>query len=60
MVVKNVFKKNYTPINIKGLPVNPEEPILKRITKKPITPSEEEIKSNNRSHSAMMRVVEKS
>ena len=60
MIVKNVFKKNYTPINIKGLPVNPEEPILKRITKKPITPSEEEIKNNNRSHSAMMRVVEKS
>ena len=60
MIVKNVFKKNYTPVNIKGLPVNPEEPILKRITKKPITPSEEEIKNNNRSHSAMMRVVEKS
>ena len=60
MIVKNVFKKNYTPINIKGLPVNPEEPILKRITKKPITPSLDEIKNNNRSHSAMMRVVEKS
>ena len=60
MIVKNVFKKNYTPVNIKGLPVNPEEPILKRITKKPITPSDEELKNNNRSHSAMMRVVEKS
>ena len=60
MIVKNVFKKNYTPINIKGLPVNPEEPILKRITKKPITPSDEELKNNNRSHSAMMRVVQKS
>lgn len=59
MIVKNVFKKNYTPINIKGLPVNPEEPILKRITKKPITPSENELLNNNRSHSAMMRVVEK-
>lgn len=60
MIVKNVFKKYYTPINIKGLPVNPEEPILKRITKKPITPSDEELKNNNRSHSAMMRVVQKS
>ena len=60
MIVKSVFKKNYTPINIKGLPVNPEEPILKRITKKPITPSDEELKNNNRSHSAMMRVVQKS
>ena len=60
MIVKNVFKKNYTPINIKGLPVNPEEPILKRITKKPITPSDDELKNNNRSHSAMMRVVQKS
>lgn len=59
MIVKNIFKKNYTPINVKGLPVNPEEPILKRITKKPISPSDEELKNNNRSHSALMRVVEK-
>lgn len=59
MIVKNVFKKNYTPINIKGLPVNPEDPILIRITKKPILPSSEEIERNNRSHSAMMRVVQK-
>lgn len=58
-IVKDVFKKNYTPINIKGLPVNPEEPILKRITKKPILPSEEEITDNYRSHSAMLRVVQK-
>ena len=58
-IVKNVFKKNYTTINIKGLPVNPEDPILIRITKKPIVPSESELKDNNRAHSAMMRVVQK-
>lgn len=59
MIVKHVFKENYTPVNIKGLPVNPEDPILKRITKKPIEPSDEEILRNNRSHSAKMRVVQK-
>jgi 16S rRNA (cytosine1402-N4)-methyltransferase len=58
-IVKNVFKKNYTTVNIKGLPVNPEDPILIRITKKPIVPSDDELKDNNRAHSAMMRVVQK-
>ena len=58
-IVKNVFKKNYTTINIKGLPVNPEDPILIRITKKPIVPSDDELKDNNRAQSAMMRVVQK-
>ncbi len=58
-IVKNVFKEGYTTINIKGLPVNPEEPKLIRITKKPILPSDEELESNRRSHSAMLRVVQK-
>ncbi|MCB9498326.1 MAG: 16S rRNA (cytosine(1402)-N(4))-methyltransferase RsmH [Bacillales bacterium] len=58
-IVKDIFRKNYTPINIKGLPVMPEDPILKRITKKPILPSEEELERNRRSHSAMLRVVQK-
>ena len=58
-IVKNVFKEGYTQINIKGLPVNPEEPKLIRITKKPILPSNEEIENNRRSHSAMLRVVQK-
>ena len=58
-IVKNVFKEGYTQINIKGLPVNPEEPKLIRITKKPILPSDEEIENNRRSHSAMLRVVQK-
>ena len=58
-IVKNVFKEGYTQINIKGFPVNPEEPKLIRITKKPILPSDEEIENNRRSHSAMLRVVQK-
>ena len=58
-IVKNVFKEYYSSENIKGLPVNPEEPPLKRITKKPISPTDEEINNNFRSHSALMRVVEK-
>ncbi len=58
-IVKHIFKKNYTQENIKGLPVMAEDPILIRITKKPIVPTEAELTNNNRSHSAMMRVVEK-
>ena len=58
-IVKHIFKKNYTQENIKGLPIMAEDPILIRITKKPIVPSEAELTNNNRSHSAMMRVVEK-
>ena len=58
-IVKNIFKEGYKQVNIKGLPVNPEDPILIRVTKKPILPSEEEIKENRRSHSAMLRVVQK-
>ena len=34
-------------------------PRAKLITKKPIEPSEEEIKINNRAHSAKLRIVEK-
>ncbi len=58
-IVQKVFKKYYREENIKGLPVSLGEPLLKRITKKPIIPSDEEIERNNRSHSAKMRVVEK-
>ena len=44
----------------KNLPVMPNiTPDIKVITKKPILPSEEEILSNNRSHSAKLRVCEK-
>ena len=36
-----------------------KEPIVSLITKKPIVPSEEEVKLNSRSRSAKLRVVEK-
>lgn len=58
-IVKNVFKEGYTEITAKNLPIILKEATLKRITKKPILPTEEEIKENRRSHSAMLRVVEK-
>lgn len=61
-VVKDIFKK-YSEINemVKGLPVIPDEykPKIKIINKKPIAPSDEELKENTRSHSAKLRVVER-
>ena len=61
-IVKQTFKK-YSEINelYKGLPNIPKEyePKIKLITKKPILPSEEEIKENSRSKSAKLRVIEK-
>ena len=59
-VVKNFFRQgsfDETPDN-SLMPVVKEE-ILKVITKKPITASEEELKRNNRSRSAKLRVAEK-
>ena len=61
-IVKNIFKK-YSEIDevFKGMPNIPLEykPILKIINKKPIIPSEAEIKENSRSKSAKLRVVER-
>ncbi|MCP3742681.1 16S rRNA (cytosine(1402)-N(4))-methyltransferase RsmH [Rossellomorea sp. BNER] len=59
---KSIFKENSTgPELPPGLPIIPEgyEPILKQITRKPIVPSEEELKDNNRSRSAKLRIAEK-
>ncbi|MCL1630951.1 16S rRNA (cytosine(1402)-N(4))-methyltransferase RsmH [Sporolactobacillus sp. CPB3-1] len=44
-----------------GLPVIPDSfsPVLKKIGRKPIVPSDEEIKVNNRARSAKLRIVEK-
>jgi len=63
-IVKKIFKK-YSEVNnvFKGLP-NREIPLeyrslIKLINKKPITPSEEEIKINSRSRSAKLRIVER-
>lgn len=63
-LVKNIFKK-YSETNeiFKGLPDKeiPSEykPLIKLINKKPILPSEEEIKLNSRSKSAKLRVIER-
>lgn len=61
-ICKRKFKEASTlPPLPRGLPVIPEgkEPTLKLITKKPITPSEEELKRNHRAHSAKLRIAEK-
>ena len=59
-IVKQIFKKDSEVDElVKGLPVIPEEyqPKLKLINKKPILPSEEELKENSRSRSAKLRIV---
>ena len=45
----------------KGLPEIPKEyqPLIKIINKKPIVPSEKEIKENSRSKSAKLRIIER-
>lgn len=61
-IVKHVFKEN-SEVNelVKGLPIIPEEykPKIKLINKKPILPSEEEIKANSRSKSSKLRIIER-
>lgn len=59
-LVKNFFRQG----SFDEAPDNPflpdvKEKVLKLITKKPITASEEELKQNNRSRSAKLRVAEK-
>lgn len=61
-IVKNIFKQ-YSEVDeiFKGMPYIPEEyrPLIKIINRKPILPSEDEIKNNSRSKSAKLRVVER-
>lgn len=61
-ITKNVFKK-YASVDemVQGLPEIPKEyqPEIKLITRKPILPSEEELKENSRSKSAKLRVIER-
>lgn len=61
-IVKQIFKEK-SSINelVKGLPNIPEEylPETKLITKKPLVPSEQELKENSRSKSAKLRVIER-
>ena len=61
-IVKNVFKELSSDSELaKGLPIVPDEYKAKGklITKKPILPSDEELKENNRSRSAKLRILEK-
>lgn len=61
-IVKNLFKTLSSDNEIsRHLPVVPEnmKAVAKLITKKPITPSDEELSINNRSRSAKLRIIEK-
>ncbi|RMC39849.1 MULTISPECIES: 16S rRNA (cytosine(1402)-N(4))-methyltransferase RsmH [unclassified Lactobacillus] len=60
-IVKNIFKK-YSEVEVpRGMPMIPDsiKPILRLVNRKPITASSEELKNNNRSHSAKLRIAEK-
>ncbi len=61
-IVKHIFKKQ-SEVNelVKGLPEIPNEykPKIKLINKKPIIPSDYEIKENSRSKSAKLRIIER-
>ena len=61
-IVKQIFKK-YSETNeiFKGMPDIPDmyKPKIKLINKKPILPSEEELKINSRSKSAKLRIIER-
>ena len=61
-ITKQIFKKESEVDDIvKGLPIIPLEyqPKIKLINKKPILPSDTEIKENSRSKSAKLRVIER-
>ena len=61
-IVKQVFGKMESPCECPpDFPVCTcgKKPIVKRITKKPIVPTQEEISENPRARSAKLRVVEK-
>ena len=59
-ICKNVFKERSTIDIPDGVPmIITEEAPFELITRKPMLPSENEIKENNRAHSAKMRVIRK-
>ncbi len=60
-IVKNIFRDASKPVRDSADPMNRiiREPIVKLITKKPIVPTEKNIKENPRARSAKLRVVEK-
>jgi 16S rRNA (cytosine1402-N4)-methyltransferase len=57
-ICKTVFKERSTVDIPEGVPLNIEA-LYELITRKPVTASEEELKENNRAHSAKMRIIEK-
>ena len=60
-IVKKILKK-YSEVDVpRGMPVIPDnlKPMLRLVNRKPIVASPEELKNNNRSHSAKLRVAEK-
>lgn len=61
-LVKTMFKEKVTiPDLPSGLPVIPEEmqPDFKLVVRKPILPSDEELATNRRAHSAKLRIIER-
>lgn len=61
-IVKQIFKENSeTDPIFKGMPDIPDtyKPKIKLINKKPLLPSEEELKNNTRSKSAKLRIIER-
>ncbi|MDK2805122.1 MAG: rRNA (cytosine1402-N4)-methyltransferase [Thermoanaerobacterium sp.] len=60
-IVKNMYKKLENPCTCpKNLPCTcGKKPVIKIITKKPVTPDEAELETNPRSRSAKLRVAEK-
>ena len=60
-LTKQLFKEASTVEVPKGLPFIPEDlkPKLELVHRKPILPSVEELKQNNRAHSAKLRVAKK-
>ncbi|WP_317638240.1 16S rRNA (cytosine(1402)-N(4))-methyltransferase RsmH [Lactobacillus xylocopicola] len=60
-IVKGIFKK-YSEVEVpRGMPMVPDsmKPTLRLVNRKPIVASPKELKNNNRSHSAKLRVAEK-
>ena len=60
-LTKQLFKEASTVEVPKGLPFIPDDlkPKMELVSRKPILPSKEELETNNRSHSAKLRVARK-
>ena len=60
-IVKRAFAQPEPPKYPRGLPIEPEKPLglWKALTKKPMTPSEQESTANPRARSAKLRVAER-